>query len=132
MRNFQLLMINSIINGMKSTIEIHRYLLYWLLGFMYIQTAVLLLFLPVESYSRYNIALGSIVLMVGFLVVLFSIQNRKELSTCNWYLISGIIDLLCGLFFICFPDKIIAPLSYLISIWILFRSYYSFRFLFYT
>lgn len=118
-------MIGFMIDKIKDVAEIRGYLLYYILGVSYIQLAVLLLFFPVDGHIKYSIVFSFIMIMTGILVTIFSLRNRKVLATWNWHLLSGIIDILWGIFLISYPFKTIVTLPYLIAFWAIIRSCYG-------
>lgn len=121
-------MIGTIINEIKSTIEIRGSLLYWVLGVMYIEMAVLLMLSPIDDCLKYSIVFSFIMTITGIMGIIFSLINRQTLIAWNWHFTSGIIDLFCGGFLICYPAKTIVTLPYIIALWIIIRSCYSLGF----
>lgn len=118
-------MIEAIINKVKDTEAIRGHLLYWILGISYVQLAVLLLIFPIGSYTKYSIIFSFIMIMTGVIVIVFSLKNKQALIAWNWLLVSGIIDILFGIFLIFYPFKNIITLPYMVAFWIIIRSCYA-------
>lgn len=70
---------------------------WWLsliLGILYIIVALCLLFAPGSSYIALSVIFSISMLISGIIEIIFSISNRRGISSWGWYLASGIIDLI--------------------------------------
>ena len=69
-----------------------------LLGLLYILIAICLMFTPLASYVALSVLFSVSMFVSGTLEILFAVTNRKNISSWGWYLASGIIDLILGIY----------------------------------
>lgn len=111
---------NQVMTTMKSAIK-HWYLslivgvLFILLGFWILRT-------PVEAYITLALLFSISFFINGIFEIIFSISNRKELNSWGWFLATGIIDLIFGIWLMSAPQLSIAVLPLYIGFILLFRS----------
>lgn len=111
---------NQAMTTMKSAIK-HWYLslivgvLFILLGFWILRT-------PVEAYITLALLFSISFFINGIFEIIFSISNRKELNSWGWFLATGIIDLIFGIWLMSAPQLSIAVLPLYIGFILLFRS----------
>ncbi|MCP1996250.1 HdeD family acid-resistance protein [Flavobacterium sp. HSC-61S13] len=111
---------NQVMTTMKSAIK-HWYLslivgvLFILLGFWILRT-------PVEAYITLALLFSISFFINGIFEIIFSISNRKELNSWGWFLATGIIDLIFGIWLMCAPQLSIVVLPLYIGFILLFRS----------
>lgn len=121
-------MIETKTKNRKSSKGIRGFLIYWILGVIYIEIAILLVFFPIDDAVKYSVLFGFITIITGVFVIIFSRINRRTLITSNWHFVSGIIDVLFGIFLIAYLFKTIIALPYIIAFWIIIRSCHSLGF----
>ena len=91
-------------NNLKNKIDMktlfdemeHAVKNWWLsliLGILYIIVALCLLFAPGSSYIALSVIFSISMLISGIIEIIFSISNRRGISSWGWYLAGGIIDL---------------------------------------
>ena len=69
-----------------------------LLGLLYILIAICLMFTPLASYVALSVLFSVSMFVSGTLEILFAVTNKKNISSWGWYLASGIIDLILGIY----------------------------------
>ena len=73
---------------------------WWLsliLGILYIIVALCLLFAPGSSYIALSVIFSISMLISGIIEIIFSISNRRGISSWGWYMGFGILAIICSL-----------------------------------
>tara|TARA_R100001369_G_scaffold70265_1_gene97983 strand:+ start:424 stop:1062 length:639 start_codon:yes stop_codon:yes gene_type:complete len=91
-------------------------------GVVFILVGILALVVPFENYSIFSILLGCIVLFSGLGEITYALSRSKQIKGWGWFFAGGNIDLLCGLFFIYFPDMTLPLLGPYVAFRLLFKS----------
>ncbi len=110
----------SLIEELKSSVK--NWWVSLVLGILFIGTALLLMFYPLAGYGALVVLFSVCMFASGILEIFFSVSNRKVLPGWGWNLTAGIIDLLLGLFLICYPLITAAVLPIILAFWIMFRG----------
>ena len=75
----------------------------------------------------YNIALSVIfsisMLISGIIEIIFSISNRRGISSWGWYLAGGIIDLILGIYLVAYPLLSMEVIPFIVAFWMMFRGF---------
>ena len=95
-----------------------------ILGILYIGVAICLMFAPLSSYVALSIVFSISMLISGILEILFAISN-KHVSSWGWYLASGIIDLILGIYLMANIGLSMAVLPFIVAFWLMFRGFAS-------
>ena len=61
----------------------------------------------------------------GTLEILFAVTNKKNISSWGWYLASGIIDLILGIYLMANIGLSMAVLPFIVAFWLMFRGFAS-------
>lgn len=93
------------------------------LGILFIGLALFLMFRPLEGYETLVIFFSVCILLSGILETIFAVSNRNVLRGWGWYFSCAIIDLLLGLFLVCFPAVTAAVIPIILAFWIMFRGF---------
>ena len=96
-----------------------------LLGIVYIIVALWLMFSPLSSYVALSIVFSISMLISGILEIIFSLSNRKGVPSWGWYLASGIIDLILGIYLMANIVLSMAVLPFIVAFWLMFRGFAS-------
>ena len=96
-----------------------------LLGIVYIIVALWLMFSPLSSYVALSIVFSISMLISGILEIIFSLSNRKGVPSWGWYLASGIIDLILGIYLMANIGLSMAVLPFIVAFWLMFRGFAS-------
>lgn len=94
-----------------------------ILGILFVGLALFLMFRPLAGYETLIILFSVSIFLSGILETLFAVSNRNVLRGWGWYFACAIIDLLLGLFLICFPSVTAAVIPIILAFWILFRGF---------
>lgn len=105
--------------------EVKNWWVSLLLGLLYILIAICLMFTPLASYIALSILFSVSMFVSGTLEILFAITNKKNISSWGWYLASGIIDLILGIYLMANVGLSMAVLPFIIAFWLMFRGFAS-------
>ena len=90
-----------------------------LLGLLYILIAICLMFTPLASYVALSVLFSVSMFVSGTLEILFAVTNRKNISSWGWYLASGIIDLILGIYLMANIGLSMAVLPFIVAFWLI-------------
>ncbi len=111
---------NQEIKPLKGSIK------YWylslIIGVLFILLGFWIFRTPLEAYITLAILFSISFFVNGIIEIIFSISNRKELSSWGWFLTTGIIDFLFGLWLMTSPELSVAVLPIYLGLMLLFRS----------
>ena len=96
-----------------------------LLGLLYILIAICLMFTPLASYVALSVLFSVSMFVSGTLEILFAVTNKKNISSWGWYLASGIIDLILGIYLMANIGLSMAVLPFIVAFWLMFRGFSS-------
>ena len=99
---------------------------WWLsliLGILYIIVALCLLFAPGSSYKALSVIFSISMLISGIIEIIFSISNRRGISSWGWYLAGGIIDLILGIYLVAYPLLSMEVIPFIVAFWMMFRGF---------
>ena len=99
---------------------------WWLsliLGILYISVALWLLFAPGSSYIALSVIFSISMLISGIIEIIFSISNRRGISSWGWYLAGGIIDLILGIYLVAYPLLSMEVIPFIVAFWMMFRGF---------
>ncbi len=94
-----------------------------LIGILFVGTSLLLMFYPFDGYAMLSILFSVCMFVSGVFEIVFSVSNKRSLPGWGWYLAGGIIDLLMGLFLMCYPVMSMAVLPLIVAFWLMFRGF---------
>ena len=94
-----------------------------LLGLLYILIAICLMFTPLASYVALSVLFSVSMFVSGTLEILFAVTNKKNISSWGWYLASGIIDLILGIYLMANIGLSMAVLPFIVAFWLMFRGF---------
>ena len=99
---------------------------WWLsliLGILYIIVALCLLFASGSSYIALSVIFSISMLISGIIEIIFSISNRRGISSWGWYLAGGIIDLILGIYLVAYPLLSMEVIPFIVAFWMMFRGF---------
>lgn len=99
---------------------------WWLsliLGILYIIVALCLLFAPGSCYIALSVIFSISMLISGIIEIIFSISNRRSISSWGWYLAGGIIDLILGFYLVAYPLLSMEVIPFIVAFWMMFRGF---------
>lgn len=94
-----------------------------IVGIIFIACGVYVISTPVESYLALSVLFSVSFITTGLFDLYFSIQNAKILKGWGWYLVSGLLSLIMGLYLVANPEISVAILPFVAGFTILFRAF---------
>ena len=101
---------------------------WWLsliLGVGFIAIGFLLMATPVISYIALSILFSVAMFISGFFELSFAVSNKDTLSSWGWYVASGIIDILLGMYLMFYPGMSMAIIPFVVAFWLMFKGFVS-------
>lgn len=95
-----------------------------IIGVVFILMGIYVFSIPIAVYITLSIFFSLSFLTSGIFEIFFAISNRKVLSGWGWYLVSGIIGLVFGIYLIIQPGLSMAILPFFVGFGLFFRSAY--------
>jgi len=87
--------------------SIRRSVKHWyiplILGILFILCGIGVIISPQDSYLTLSILFSLSFLVSGIIETFFALQNTKNLNGWGWYLVSGLISLIMGIFLLMYP-----------------------------
>ena len=138
MRNGLILLINKISLSLRRYFlndkvmlhffkSIRRSVKHWyiplILGILFILCGIGVIISPQDSYLTLSILFSLSFLVSGIIETFFALQNTKNLNGWGWYLVSGLISLIMGIFLLMYPALSMFILPLVVGFTLLFRSF---------
>ena len=105
--------------------EVKNWWISLILGILYVVVALSLMFSPLDGYAALSILFSVSMLVSGLLEISFAVSNRRRVSSWGWYLASGIIDLILGIYLMANIGLSMAVLPFIVAFWLMFRGFAS-------
>ena len=107
--------------------SIRRSVKHWyiplILGILFILCGIGVIISPQDSYLTLSILFSLSFLVSGIIETFFALQNTKNLNGWGWYLVSGLISLIMGIFLLMYPALSMFILPLVVGFTLLFRSF---------
>ena len=107
--------------------SIRRSVKHWkiplILGILFILCGIGVIMSPQDSYLTLSILFSLSFLVSGIIETFFALQNTKNLNGWGWYLVSGLISLIMGIFLLMYPALSMSILPLVVGFTLLFRSF---------
>ena len=94
-----------------------------ILGILFILCGIGVIMSPQDSYLTLSILFSLSFLVSGIIETFFALQNTKNLNGWGWYLVSGLISLIMGIFLLMYPALSMSILPLVVGFTLLFRSF---------
>lgn len=78
---------------------------------------------PLETYVTLSVLFSISFVVSGLFDIIFSLSNRKSISGSGWYLVSGLLSFLMGIYLIIYPGISITILPFVAGFVLMFRSF---------
>ena len=109
------------IKSLKKSVK--QWYLPLILGIFFIICGIWVFRSPLATYLALSVLFSVSFIISGIADIAFSTANTKTLKGWGWYLISGIISLLLGIYLIGYPGLSMIILSFVVGFTLLFRSF---------
>lgn len=93
-----------------------------IIGLLFIAMAIYTFFQPIETYYTLSFIFSLSFLFSGITGTYFAIANREELEGWGWYLVSGVLSLILGIYLLSNPLTTAAILPFAIGFYVLMQS----------
>jgi uncharacterized membrane protein HdeD (DUF308 family) len=93
-------------------------------GLLLIVAGVAIFAKPLEGYASLSVLFSLVMLGAGISQIFFASANSDVLKGWGWTLVSGIFDVIIGIYLLAFPLVTMATLPFILGFWLLFRSFY--------
>lgn len=116
------------IKSFKNSVK-HWYLPL-ILGIVFIICGIWAFQSPLATFLALSILFSVSFIVSGIADIAFSTANTKTLKGWGWYLVSGLISLLLGIYLISYPALSMSVLPFVVGFTLLFRSFLQLGFSF--
>lgn len=111
-------------NYLKSfTSSVKYWYLPLILGILLIVSGIYVFTVPLETYVTLSVLFSISFVVSGLFDIIFSLNNRKAISGWGWYLVSGLLSFLMGIYLIIYPGISITILPFVAGFALMFRSF---------
>ncbi len=94
-----------------------------ILGIIFIVFGIYIFTAPLETYLTLAWLFSVSFIVSGVGEIFFALRNTKHLRSWGWYLISGLLSLVIGIYLLSNPQSAAATLPFVVGFTILFRSF---------
>ena len=99
---------------------------WWLLliaGILSIVAGILVFIFPLESYLTLSIIFGVLMLVVGAMKLIVASSSNNYYMMRGYVIVSGVVDVLLGLFLCLYPGVTLVLLPIMLGIWLMYNSF---------
>ncbi|CAN1489015.1 HdeD Uncharacterized conserved protein [Flavobacteriaceae bacterium] len=111
----------TLINQLSKTIK-HWYIP-MIIGILFVLFGIYIFTTPLETYVTLSVFFSFSFIVSGIFDIYFSIQNKDSLPGWGWYLVSGLLTLVIGVYLISNPLTSLTVLPFFVGFTMLFRSF---------
>lgn len=97
-------------------------------GAVFILCSIYVFSRPLETYLALSFLFSLSFIVAGLGDLIFSLRNSNALKGWGWYLISGLISFIMGVYLISYPGISASILAFVVGFTIMFRSFQLFGF----
>lgn len=116
----------NLINAITNTVK------YWyvplILGIIFILCGIWAFTSPLSTFLALSMLFSISFIVSGIGDMFFAAANAKQLKGWGWYLVSGILSLILGIYLVAYPAISMSVLTFIIGFTLLFRSFQLFGF----
>jgi uncharacterized membrane protein HdeD (DUF308 family) len=92
-------------------------------GILFVVFGIYIFTVPLAAYVTLSIVFSIAFYFSGFSDIFFALNNQKSLDGWGWYLISGILTVLFGVYLMIYPGITMEILPFVVGFALLFRSF---------
>ena len=99
---------------------------WWLLliaGILCVVAGILVFIFPLESYLTLSIIFGVLMLVVGAMKLAVASSSNNYFMMRGYVIVSGLVDVLLGLFLCLYPGVTLVLLPIMLGIWLMYNSF---------
>lgn len=94
-----------------------------ILGIIFIVCGLYVFSSPLGTYLALSLLFSVSFIVSGIFDIFFSIENRKSMNGWGWYLVSGLLSLIMGIYLVNYPKISMAILPFIVGFTVMFRSF---------
>jgi len=94
-----------------------------ILGIIFIVCGLYVFSAPLGAYVALSLLFSVSFIVSGIFDIFFSIENRKSMNGWGWYLVSGLLSLIMGIYLVNYPKISMAILPFIVGFTVMFRSF---------
>lgn len=113
----------SLVQSLRNSIK-HWYIPL-IVGILFMVFGFYLFTIPLETYLALSMLFSISFITSGLLEIVFSIQNNNSLKGWGWYLVSGLLSLIMGIYLVVYPGISMSILPFVVGFTLMFRSFQS-------
>ncbi len=110
---------NSVFETVKSAVK--NWWISLVLGVLFVIFGIWMLFTPFESYVAMSILFSILMFVSGRMEISIAATN-KMLPDRGWYITSGVLDILIGMFLMFMPQAAVVFFVYFVAVWLIFKG----------
>jgi len=92
-------------------------------GILFIVFGVYIFTVPLDAYITLSVLFSISFLVAGIVEAYFAYANQDSLDGWGWYLVSGMLTFLLGIYLIAYPAISMATLPFVVGFTLLFRAF---------
>ena len=92
-------------------------------GILSIVAGILVFIFPLESYLTLSIIFGVLMLVVGAMKLIVASSSNNYYMMRGYVIVSGVVDVLLGLFLCLYPGVTLVLLPIMLGIWLMYNSF---------
>ncbi|TDX02390.1 HdeD family acid-resistance protein [Dinghuibacter silviterrae] len=104
--------------------SIKNWWLFIIKGLALLAAGIFIFSRPLEGYIGLSIMFSVVILVSGFSQIFFATANTKHNKGWGWTLVSGVLDVIIGIYLYAFPLITMATLPFILGFWLILRSFY--------
>ncbi|HIZ87582.1 MAG TPA: DUF308 domain-containing protein [Candidatus Coprenecus pullistercoris] len=107
----------------KAGKTIRHWWLYLLTGILSIVAGIIVFCNPIESYLTLSLMFGILMLISGVIELVVSATSRNYFTSKGYSIVSGILDIVIGIFLCWNPGLTMIALPVILGVWMMFNSF---------
>ena len=111
---------STVVNTIENRIK--NWWWFLVMGFMSLVAGIAIFARPAEGYLGLSILFSVIMAGTGFSQIVFSISERHSVKNWGWTLVSGMLDLVLGVFLMLYPVITMTTLPFFVGFYLMFRA----------
>jgi len=91
-------------------------------GILFVVLGIWIFFAPLQSYFTISLFFAGVITLAGLMELIFTLLNRKALSSWPWYVAGGVVDVFVGGYLMAYPLVTMILLPVFFGLWMLYRG----------
>ena len=107
----------------KASRAVRHWWLYMLCGILCVAAGIAVFIFPMESYMTMGLLFGILMLLVGTTQLVVASSSGNYLTMRGYVIVSGVLDLLIGIFLCIYPGVTLVALPIMMGFWMMYNSF---------